>query len=263
MVTVDPSAALTDLGALLAHEAVFADRVSRCSSGNDQSRGGQRQGDDRRCLSQARTPAHSLAHCRAKAVVQSARDGHSTVQALARSCRVLGGLAEPSAVPNSGLLSSERNVRKTSISVEIEIKIERPAEEVWAFVSDLTRLPEWLGEFVTVVNESAGPVGTGSIFRYTVQPGRRSATLELVEWQPGRRLAWDGPPLPWVGGAGRPRGSFEVQPLDERTTRFLSRYEPELSGTMTPLRPYMRRWLHKQRVSDTERLKRLLEAAAR
>jgi uncharacterized protein YndB with AHSA1/START domain len=93
----------------------------------------------------------------------------------------------------------ERNVPRTSIAVAIEIEIERPVDEVWAFVCDLTRLPEWLGEFEKVVNESSGPVGKG-VFRYTVVPGPRSATLELVEWEPGRRLAWDGPPLPWAGG---------------------------------------------------------------
>lgn len=147
---------------------------------------------------------------------------------------------------------------KTSVSADFEIKIERPVEEVWAFVSDLTRLPLWLDEFEEVVIQSDGPVGKGSVLRYTVQPGARSATLELVEWEPGRRLAWDGPPLPWAGGGARPRGWFEVQ-ATEHGTRFRSHYEPELRGTMVLLRPYLRRWLKKQRAIDTARLKSLLE----
>jgi uncharacterized membrane protein len=56
-------------------------------------------------------------------------------------------------------------VLRTSVSADIEIEIERPVDEVWAFVSDLTRLPEWLDEFEKVVNESAEPVGKGSAFR--------------------------------------------------------------------------------------------------
>jgi hypothetical protein len=152
-------------------------------------------------------------------------------------------------------------VPKVSVSADIEIEIERPVEQVWAFASDLTRLPEWLDEFEEVVKETPGPLGTGSVLRYTVRPGPRSATLELVEWDPGRRLGWDGPPLPMAGGGGRPRGWFEVQKLDERRTRFLSHYEPELSGSLVLLSPYMRHWLKKQRTADTRRLKDLIEAS--
>lgn len=147
------------------------------------------------------------------------------------------------------------------MSADIEIEIERPVEQVWAFVSDLTRLPEWLDEFEEVVKEAPEPLGKGSVWRYTVRPGPRTSTLEVVEWEPGRRLGWDGPPLPMAGGGGRPRGWFEVQKLDERRTLFLSHYEPELSGPLVLLRPYMRRWLKKQRTADTRRLKELIEAS--
>jgi uncharacterized protein YndB with AHSA1/START domain len=150
----------------------------------------------------------------------------------------------------------------TSIDEEFDVEVERPVGEVWDFVSDLGRLPEWLDEFQAVVQESDGPVGTGTIFRYTLAPGHRSATLEIVEWEPGHRLAWDGPPLPWLGGAARPRGSFEVREAGEGRTRFVSRYQPELTGTMALMRPFLRRWLRKRRAADTKHLKQLLEADA-
>src|SRR5919198_258806 len=108
---------------------------------------------------------------------------------------------------------------RTSVDVEIAVEIERSRDEVWAFVSNFERLPEWLEEFEAVVKESEGPIGKGTVFRYTLSPGPRSATFEIVEWDPGRRFAWDGPPLPWRGGASRPRGFFEVIPTGERRTR--------------------------------------------
>jgi uncharacterized protein YndB with AHSA1/START domain len=160
-------------------------------------------------------------------------------------------------------LDNRGRVPKLAVSVDIEIEIDRPVAEVWAYVSDLTRLPEWLDEFEDVTKESSGPLGKGSTLRYTVRPGPRTATLEVVEWEPGRRLAWDGPPLPMLGGGGRPRGWFEVQRLDEGRTRFLSHYEPELSGPPVLLSPYLRHWLKKQRTSDRRRLKELIEASAR
>jgi uncharacterized protein YndB with AHSA1/START domain len=148
----------------------------------------------------------------------------------------------------------------TSFEVEIDVVIESPLEEVWALVSDAERLPEWLDEFEAVVRESDGPVGKGTVSRYTLAPGHRSGTFEIVEWVPGRRIAWDGPPLPWRGGAARPRGSFEVTAAGEGRTRFVSHYQPELTGTMALMRPILRRWLRRQRAADTEHLKQLLEA---
>lgn len=149
---------------------------------------------------------------------------------------------------------------RKSISVAIEVEIERPLEQVWEFACDLRRLPEWLDEFEEVVHESDGPIGAGSVFRYTVSPGHRSADLEIVEWEPGRRIGWCGPPLPWHGGAARPRGFYELTPVGDGRTRLVGRYEPELTGTMALLSPYLRRWLRRQRTKDHARLKQLLEA---
>jgi uncharacterized protein YndB with AHSA1/START domain len=112
----------------------------------------------------------------------------------------------------------------TSLDVEIREEIERPLADVWAMVSDATRLPQWLGEFEHVVQESEGPVGKGTVFRYTLSPGpgERSALLEWVDWQPERRLTWDGPP--WRPAARivrveRPRSDKDAvdQPLPAAT----------------------------------------------
>lgn len=143
--------------------------------------------------------------------------------------------------------------------MEIAVEIERPSEDVWAIVSNAERLPEWLQEFETVVKESDGPVGRGTVYRYTLAPGHRSATFEVVDWQPGRRWAWDGPALRSRGGGARPRGFSEVTATGERRTRFVSRYQPELTGTLALMRPVFKRWLRRQRAADTQRLRRLLE----
>jgi uncharacterized membrane protein len=146
-----------------------------------------------------------------------------------------------------------------SVRVDVSVDVERPHREVWAVVSDLTRAPEFLEEFVAVTQESVGPVGVGTVFRYTIDPGARTATLELVEWDPPRRLAWDGPPLRGRGGGARPRGFTELRALDDGRTRVLTRYHPELSGALVLLAPVLRRWLRRQRTADARRLKEVLE----
>jgi hypothetical protein len=62
-----------------------------------------------------------------------------------------------------------------------------------------------------------------------------------------------------MGGA-RPRGSFEVTEIAAGRTRFVSRWEPELSGLLALLRPALVRWVKKQRTIDTQHLKQILEA---
>jgi uncharacterized protein YndB with AHSA1/START domain len=135
---------------------------------------------------------------------------------------------------------------RTSIEVIVEVEIERPPAAVWSFVSDTERLPEWLGEFEAAHEESDGPTGVGTV----------------VEWDPPRRMAWDGPPLRWAGGAARPRGSHTLAETREGRTSLVSRYQPELTGTQVLLAPYLKRWLRRRRLADMQTLKASLEAGA-
>jgi uncharacterized membrane protein len=148
-----------------------------------------------------------------------------------------------------------------TIEVRVETFIERTSEEVWSFVSDFERLPEWLEEFRAVVKETDGPVGEGTVFRYTIYPRSRSSTLRLVEWLQGTRLAWEGPALGMRVGAARPRGSHEVSDAGQGRSRLVSTYRPELQGAAVLLAPYLKGWLRKQRQTDAARLKAILEHA--
>ena len=144
----------------------------------------------------------------------------------------------------------------------VEVEIERPRSEVWSVLSDTERLPEWFAEFEEAREESAGPSGLGSCRALHTPAGHRSGTFEIVEWDPPRRLAWDGPPLRWAGGAARPRGSHELAEAGDGRTLVVSRYHPELSGTQVLLRPYLKRWLRRERHASARALKALVEAAA-
>jgi uncharacterized protein YndB with AHSA1/START domain len=147
---------------------------------------------------------------------------------------------------------------RTSIEVVVEVEIERPQSTVWDYLVDAERIPEWIGEVTEARLISEGSPGVGSLVRYTVE-GDRSGTWEIVEWDPSRRFAWDGPPLPWAGGGVRPRGSQTLAAAGEGRTLLVSRYQPELIGTLVLMRPYLRRWLRRQRRKDAQTLKLILE----
>ena len=151
---------------------------------------------------------------------------------------------------------------RTSIELTVEIEIERPPSEVWSVLSDTERLPEWFAEFEEDAGRPReGPLGLGAVVHYTLRQGNGSGTFEIVEWDPPRRLAWDGPPLRWAGGAARPRGSHALAEAGDGRTLVVSRYHPELSGTQVLLRPYLKRWLRRERHASARALKAMVEAA--
>ena len=52
---------------------------------------------------------------------------------------------------------------------------------------------------------------------------------------------------------------MEVTTAGEARARLVSRYQPELFGTMALMRPFLRRWLQRQRLKDAKHLKEMLE----
>jgi uncharacterized protein YndB with AHSA1/START domain len=152
---------------------------------------------------------------------------------------------------------------RSRLDVEVVVEIARPPEEVWEVLVDASRLPAWLEEFETaeVVGEPSEGVGATTHFRLS---SGLSGTLETVESVPAERLAWDGPPQrsPLPGGRMRPRGYHHLRPTGDGGTRLVSHYQPELLGTAVVLRPYLGRWLRRQRPIDHARLKQLVEAGA-
>jgi uncharacterized protein YndB with AHSA1/START domain len=81
---------------------------------------------------------------------------------------------------------------ETTVTVEQEIAA--PADEVWAMVSDVTRMGEWSPEAkgATWLGDASGP-SVGARFRGRNQRGWRrwSTTGEVVEAEPGRAFAFD------------------------------------------------------------------------
>jgi hypothetical protein len=123
-------------------------------------------------------------------------------------------------------------------------------------------MPDWIAELSAASDEPDRPDGVGAVVHYMLEHGDRSGTFEIVEWDPPRRVAWDGPPLRAVGGAFRPRGSHELTGAGEGRTLVKSHYRPEVSGLQVLLRPYLQRWLRRERRKSAQTLKALIEADA-
>jgi uncharacterized protein YndB with AHSA1/START domain len=76
-------------------------------------------------------------------------------------------------------------------TLELSTIINRPVEEVFAFVSNPENIPKWSSLSRGVTLTSAGPIGVGTTYRSVVAfLGRRiEGETELTEYEPNRSFA--------------------------------------------------------------------------
>ena len=98
-----------------------------------------------------------------------------------------------------------------------EVRIDAPPEEVWAALSDFSRMPAWSPELVRMVRLGRGGPAPGAQY---VGINRRGPVVwptrnRVVALEPGRMLAWD------TVSSGA-RWIFELEP-DGAGTRVVQR----------------------------------------
>ncbi|MGH3401171.1 MAG: SRPBCC family protein [Streptosporangiaceae bacterium] len=73
------------------------------------------------------------------------------------------------------------------------VTIQKPAEEVFAFLADFENIPKWNYAIEETKKASDGPVRVGTRYRQTRSvPGRSVESFEVTVFEPARRLAMYG-----------------------------------------------------------------------
>ena len=114
------------------------------------------------------------------------------------------------------------------------VEIARPPDEVFTYVTDPSRFPEWQHDVVSVRIEGDGRPGVGSRFTTTRRIGgvERTMTQEITEVSPPRSWVVHG-----VDGPIRPNASVTVEPLDDGArSRVTFALDFEGHGIGRPLR---------------------------
>jgi uncharacterized membrane protein len=142
--------------------------------------------------------------------------------------------------------------------IKHSIEINRPAEEVFAYLDQLDRHSEWQGSLVSAKVETDGPtrVGTRVLERRNVPGGARDIPYEITEHQPPRKVAFRG-----TAGPVRPVGTVTVQPLSESSSRLSLELDLEGHGIGKLFAIFARRQAAKQVPQDNEKLKQVLESS--
>jgi uncharacterized protein YndB with AHSA1/START domain len=140
-------------------------------------------------------------------------------------------------------------------TMEGSITINRPVEEVFAYVTDIANFAKWNGQASQGEQTSQGPVGVGTTYRgaYDVMGRKMDWTSEVTEYEPNRKIAQKIDMGPTVMAM-----SWLVEPV-EGGTKFTIRSEGEMGGLAKLAGPLMDRTMKKQMEGNLARLKALLE----
>lgn len=143
------------------------------------------------------------------------------------------------------------------ISFKNTVVINRPIEEVFAYLSDVTRQTEWSSAVQSIRLEELEPVQQGTRYWQTVKMlGRQAEGLfEISDYQPNRKIGFKsvtGPmPISWSMTLTALQGGTQVD----------AQSEAEPGGVFKLAEPLMGKAMRRQAESDFATLKDLLEAS--
>jgi len=143
------------------------------------------------------------------------------------------------------------------ITIETQIEIHRPAEEVFAFVADQTNAPTWQHGLEEVRRVTEGPLGIGTqhVFVRRFAGRRLESRNRFTAFTPGRFVEFEIPDG-WITG----KASYRVDPAHDAASRLTSRMEFTISGPMSVAAPLLARLLARATHTDEAALKELLES---
>jgi len=144
------------------------------------------------------------------------------------------------------------------VRIEFSLVVERPAEEVFAYLTDPERLPEWQAGVLEARKESSEPMGVGTRMQdvRTFLGRKIDSTVEVTAYDP-----------PKVFGLKTVTGPvpFEITHTLEAAnggTRITFRGEGEPGGFFKLAEPIVARTAERRFKTDFETLKELVEAGA-
>ena len=142
--------------------------------------------------------------------------------------------------------------------VESSIVINRPPEEVFAFLSDKDNDPLWQSGVVEASKTSEGPWAVGSTGRNVNRfLGRQiESTWEITEYELNKKVSFKSTsgPMPY-------QGSWTLEPV-ENGTRYTVVFYAEIGGLFKLAEPLVLGMAKRQMETDLGNVKDLLEAQA-
>jgi hypothetical protein len=144
------------------------------------------------------------------------------------------------------------------ITVDASVEIARPAAEVFTYLSDFARNPEWQQGMRSARWTSPPPVGVGSTYDQVAGfLGRRIvSTFTVVAYHRGRSVT-----IASTSGSFPLRITRTVTPVDDATSFVTAHVEGDAAGFFRLAEPLLRPLVARSIRGDYSRLKQRLEHA--
>ena len=142
------------------------------------------------------------------------------------------------------------------IEVTSSLEVERPADEVFAFIADAENNPAWQRGMRSCRWVTAPPIEEGSVYEQeAVFLGRTiTSTFEVVDLQPGRSIT-----IQTIASTFPIRVTRSVEPLDDGRSRVSARVRGEPSSVFKVFTPLLRWMVQRSVRGDYRRLRSHLE----
>lgn len=143
------------------------------------------------------------------------------------------------------------------VRVEVDTTINRPVEEVFAYVSDIARQPEWVSTLTESRKTTDGPTQVGTTYRQAVKfLGRRmDMNCEITKYESPRLYAFRA-----QNGPMHMEMQFTLTEDGPEATKVMQVAEGESAGFFKLADPILARTMKKQFIADLESLKTMLES---
>ena len=139
-------------------------------------------------------------------------------------------------------------------SARNEILINRPRDDVFAFLADPENDPQWRSGVLDLTRVSGHGVGARYAQGVKGPGGRRiAADIEITELTPSQTIAFH-----TVSGPVRPRGRYVLAAAD-RGTRVRFELEDDMRGLKRLMAPMVQKTMNDE-VGQLAQLKRVIEA---
>ena len=141
------------------------------------------------------------------------------------------------------------------IQHEVTVHLNRPAEEVFAFLMDTDKLTSWQSNLIKIEKITEGPLRLGSRFQEVRRLGRRESEIQ------GEIIAYEANKSFETRTLGKPqvRVSYSLEP-ENGGTRVKHKFIMLTSGFMRLLEPLIAKSIREENDLDFENLKRVLES---
>jgi len=159
------------------------------------------------------------------------------------------------------LESDQHKVRSMTFRTESRITIARSVREVWAYICDVGRWPEWAPTVLECRVRGGGPLQPGARVEQRAKlilGLSRGRSQEVTAVEASRYVAFAGPM-----GSSAARWGMELEPADDSQTDAMMWIEVDLAGIMRVVPRALQGRI--QRVSDLEMvaIKAAVESATR